>query len=272
MTNPLTATLSKLACLLLFYIGSTPAADLTSDLAREQRLRTEIEDALLVGEAISLQTGELRFLALHTLAETPKALGTVILVHDQGAHADWAQVIQPLRSGLAAHGWETLSLQMPLIAADAAPSSYRDLIPQTFPRLDFAMEFLKGRNMLNIVVLGHGLGAAMLTQWLARGPADEIQAFVAIGMSAEPKQDKDTLGALEQIRLPVLDIYGSRDLGPVLHSIKQRAAAARKAENPDYRRVEIEGADHGFHGQADLLLDRVRAWLARTAAGVEKTL
>ena len=67
--------------------------------------------------------------------------------------------------------------------------------------------------------------------------------------------------AVEKITVPVLDIYGSRDLDGVLNTVKTRAAAARKSGSGDYRQTEVEGADHFFVGVEDDLTRRVYGWL-----------
>ncbi len=260
--------------LLLFWLTQacfTPVQ--AADLTREQRIREQIEDAILVGEAVSLKTGELEFLAIHAEAETPMTQGAVVLLHGRGANPDWQEVIHPLRVRLPEHGWETLSIQLPVAAADAPHGSHEKLVTEAFPRIAFAVDFLSQRNIENIVIIGHSLGARTAVQWLGNEIPEPVKACVAIGLPAwEPELEPGTLNALSRIRLPLLDIYGSRDLQNVLASSRQRAAAARKADNPGYRQLVIEGADHFFTGQEDQLVTRVRAWLARVLGGIEKPL
>ncbi len=50
------------------------------------------------------------FLALWQPANTPKARGVLIIVPSEGETADWPRAVGPLRRGLPAHGWHTLSL------------------------------------------------------------------------------------------------------------------------------------------------------------------
>ncbi len=246
--------------LLLLFCNLAPA----SDLARERRIAEQIEDAILVGEPVRLQAGDLDFLAIHAPANRGSPRGAVILLHGMGANPDWTDVIQPLRSELPEHGWETLSLQMPVASTDAPSKAYLALIPEAGPRIGAAVSFLKQGGVSNMVLIGHSLGARMGAEYLAQGAVPEIRAFVAIGMSArKDRPNSGTLGALQGIGIPVLDIYGSRDLDSVLQSAPARAAAARKANNAEYRQTEIAGADHFFHGLEDTLVARVNAWLSR---------
>ena len=43
----------------------------------------------------------------------------MIVIHGIGIHPNWETIVKPLRVQLAAKGWNTLSLQMPVLANDA---------------------------------------------------------------------------------------------------------------------------------------------------------
>lgn len=241
-----------------------------ADQPREQRIGAQLQGLDLIGEAMTLKAGDSEFLALHNPAETPVTQGAVILLHDQGANPDWRSVIHPLRTGLPAHGWQTLSLQMPLAAADATPEERARLVARALPRIAFAVETLIQQNMLNICLLGHGLGARMALHWLAQGRPEEVRALVTLSLAADVHDPQDsTLSDLEKIDIPMLDIYGSRDTGLVRQSVKQRRTAAMKAENKAYRQLMLDGADRDYLGQDALLLGRIRAWLGRYVSGTE---
>ena len=238
-----------------------------SDLLREQQSALEITGNLVVGKAITLKAGDLEFLAIHGESSNKTIKGAVILLHGMGANPAWSVVVQPMRMDLTEHGWETLSLQMPLAPLGAADWAYEALIPEAAPRILAAIEFLKQRKLDKIVIIGHSLGARMGLESIAAGVSKEVIAFVAVGTPTKLEEpDAGTLAALKKIKLPILDLYGSRDLPSVLSSTKNRMAAARQASNSGYQQVEIIGADHYFRGLEDSLLARVNSWISRQAA------
>jgi len=240
---------------------------IASDLLREQRYAQEINDGLVVGKALSLKAGDQEFLAIHGESDNKKIKGGVILLHGMGANPAWSVVVQPLRMGLTEHGWETLALQMPVAPRGAGLWAYTALIPEAAPRIAAAVQFFQQRKIAKIVIIGHSMGARMGLESLAAGVPNGVIAFVAVGIPTNADEsDAGTLGALKKLKLPILDIYGSRDLPSVLGNVKNRNIAARQAANEGYRQVEIVGADHYFRGMDETLLARVNAWIGREAA------
>lgn len=244
------------------------------DRQREARIAAQITDAILEGETVWLQAGDVRFLGIYTEATDPSPRGAVILLHGRDANPDWPEVIYPLRTRLTTHGWSTLSIQLPVSAPDAAPGAWRNDIPLAAPRITAAANWLADKGYGDLVLAGHSLGARMGAEYLAGMHGDaatNIRAFVAIGLTANPADtERGSLLALSRIRVPILDLYGERDFGGVTGSAAARERAALKAKDdnytPHYTQVEVPGADHFFRGVDELLASRVRAWLARYIA------
>lgn len=250
----------------VFFMAGHPL--LASDLVREGRIAAEIEETILVGEPIQLEAEGDSFLGIYTNETTRFTQGAAIILHGRGAHPDWVDVVYPLRSQLPDYGWKTLSIQMPLAPSGAGDWVYEALIPEAFPRITAAVEYLKRQQVTNIVLIGHSLGARMGVAYLAQGAPKAIRAFVAVGLGADKaRPNGGTLGAMRQIKLPFIDIYGSRDLSSVVDTTQERARAARLADNAAYRQTEIVGADHFFRGLEDTLVAQVRTWLGRVAPG-----
>ena len=152
---------------------------------------------------------------------------------------------------------------MPILANDASIKDYLPLFDEVAPRLNSAIAYLREQGNKTIVIIAHSLGSSMAARFVADNPASGVNGLVLVSMSVieiDPKMNGAL--ALEAIKLPVLDIFGSRDLENVLATSDDREkAASRKARNTDYRQITIEGGDHFFIGVEDELVRRIYGWL-----------
>jgi len=234
-----------------------PAA--AGDAAKERRWAEQIVDALIDGEAVWLEAGGRRFLAVYT-PPAGERRGGVVLLHGMGAHPDWPEVIHPLRAGLPERGWATLSIQLPVLANEARPEDYAPLLDAAAPRIAAAVAWLRGKGHEPVALAGHSLGAVMGLRALAAGKAGRVAAFVAVGI---PDRGWKVPEGLRRVKVPVLDLHGSLDLSEVLDGARARLAAMAAAGAEGSRQVRVEGADHFFQGFEDELLAQVDGWLRR---------
>ncbi|MDO9371206.1 MAG: DUF3530 family protein [Gammaproteobacteria bacterium] len=240
---------------------------------REERWAQQILQYLTIGKAEWLSDPTGKFLSIYTAADD-KAKGGVILMHDEGQHPDWPDVISPLRRGLPAHGYATLSLQMPILPRGAPLTGYGLALNEAPARISASIKFLRAQGIHHIVLIGHGMGASMGSAYVARAKNSGVQGFVGLAMDApvgrselyklDPRLHAPTM--LARIRMPVLDLYGSLDRVTVVNAAPQRAAAAKKAGNTNYTQIKIENADHAFTRLDDDLVERISAWLDQQMA------
>lgn len=80
----------------------------------------QIVDSILDGDAVWLAADDHQFLSIFTPADNDSSEKALIVMHGTGVHPNWDQVIRPLRVELTTRGWNTLSIQMPVLANDAA--------------------------------------------------------------------------------------------------------------------------------------------------------
>ena len=228
-----------------------PALSLAqADYAREKRWADEITPAILVGDPVQLELGSgRRFLAIYT--PNPRAAGGVIVVHGLGLHPDWG-LINALRSQLSEQDYSTLSVQMPVLAADAKGDQYLPLFPEASERLAAAVAFLRGKGMQKVAIVSHSMGSRMTNYFLNHAGDARIEAWVAIGIAGE-------FAAPATFKAPVLDLYGEKDSPSVLDSAGRRAAAIRGVRGSG--QVQVPGADHFFAGMENELVRRVRQFL-----------
>lgn len=233
---------------------------LATNADREQRWIDQTVDSIFEGTPVFLDAEGHRFLTIYTETETVSSNGMIVL-HGTGFHPDWEQVVQPIRTGMTEHGWNTLSIQLPLLEKSAAYEDYVPLYSKVPARMRAATEYLIKQGMNNIVVVAHSQGATMASYHLARTEQD-IKALVAIGMSAQHTQlEINSAESLKLIDIPVLDIYGSRDFPTVLHTAQMRQQAS--AHNSLYQQQVIADAYHFFDNtdHERQLLRTVPQWL-----------
>jgi dienelactone hydrolase len=222
-----------------------------SDFAKEQRWKEQVVGELFDGEPISLNDGKHDFLGL--LIESDQARPEAILIlHGVGVHPDWPQVINPLRVQLAEAGWTTLSIQLPVLDNEAAPTAYDQIVGLASPRISAGLVYLQQQGFKGSYIVAHSMGSRMASHFLADTEMS-VSGFVGIGMNI------GTVEYLNKFSLPMLDIYGSNDLEGVLSSAPDRAR--QSASNAHYTQLIVDGADHFFNGMDDELVDEVVKWI-----------
>jgi pimeloyl-ACP methyl ester carboxylesterase len=248
-----------------FLSGHVSAQQTTSNLKREQNWADQVVDTVVVGEPVWLNARQQKFLALYA----PSAQGGnrgVILVHGRGVHPAWG-FIDNLRVDLTEAGFYTLSLQLPILEADAPFGTYGKTFPEAFERIDAGIQYLKGKGVQHVLLLGHSTGAMTAVAYAAKYPQAPISGIVAIGLSTFPNGPDSMRPAimLKSVHIPVFDIYGSNDLHEVLSYNNARRTAAQTAGNKGYSAVRVPGANHFFTDQYDALKKHILNWLGRNA-------
>ena len=242
---------ARLAAVLALAAVATAAAA-KADYAREKKWADEITPGIVVGDPVYLtDSAGHRFFAIHTRAQKPK--GAVITVHGIGVHPDWG-LINVLRSSLPDAGYTTLSVQMPILGADARPEAYDPTFPEAAERLSAAVAFLRKEGHERVAIVSHSLGSIMTNYYLVNHSAAQVDAWATLGLPrkiVEPQNLKAT----------VLDLYGENDSEGVLKFADQRAKAVKRI--PGSAQVVIPGADHFFAGQEQAMLDAVKQFLDR---------
>lgn len=244
------------------FFAWQPAA-LPSDLEREKNWSEQNQEMLIAGDPVWLEADQHKFLALYNQPEKPRnPKQAVVLLHGRGVHPRWG-FLENLWLDLADQGFYTLSLQLPVLGQDALLAQYAETFTEAFRRIDAAITYLKQQGIDNVVLLGHSSGAITMTAYLAERPRSSFRGAIAIGLSAEPQGGRrmQPVFALEQLRLPILDVYGSQDLPVVLDFNAARATAAHKAGNRLYRQKEVKDANHFFTGQYAPLKATIIKWL-----------
>ena len=242
----------------MILLAGLSASVWASDVAKEKRWADQVVDSIIDGEAYWLKADGHEFLSIYTEADDASPRG-MIVVHGTGIHPNWEQVVQPVRVEMIAHGWNTLSIQMPILHNEAEYAEYVPLYPEIAPRIKAAEDFLLGQGMKQLVIVAHSQGATMSSYYLANHE-HRINKLVAVGMGATQKQSHvNSAGSLKKIDIPVLDLYGSEDLPGVLETSELRKRSS--SHNPAYQQQVIQGAEHFFDDKNEELIEAINNWL-----------
>ncbi len=235
-----------------------------SDLQKEIRMKEEIIDYIMDGEAIMLHDAVARhdFLSIYTESDLDTAKGAVIIMHGRGHHPNWAEVVYPLRTGLPEFGWHTLSIQVPVLSNDASFYDYLNIKEETQPRIEAAITFLQQKDIKNIILLAHSCSVHMAVDWLHKHPNAGVNAFIGIGMgSTDIGQPMLEPFPLEDIKIPILDIRGENDYPAVIAKAPQRLKNMRQAGNSKSAQRMVPKSDHYFTNRGKALLEEIADWL-----------
>ena len=215
---------------------------LGQDYEREQRWADQILPSLMVGDAIWLEQKEgHKFLALYTEAQKPR--GAAIVAHGRGWSPDF-ELYGTLRVKLAEAGYSTLSIQLPVLGGGAKIGDYLYTFPDARERFQLAADFLKAKGYKNVAIVSHSLGATMANQYLINTDDKTVRAWVFIGII-------NGLEEMFRIKIPVLDVFGSKDWEITQVGAYERKKQIMKIQGS--QQVVVADAPHFFEGKEDEL-------------------
>lgn len=229
-----------LLLVLLAVLSSTAGAQ---DHYREKRWSDQIVPGLVVGEAVWIeQANGHKFLGLWTEAEN--ARGAIILGHGRGWSPDF-ELYGVLRTKLAEQGYSTLSIQLPVLGGGAKIGDYIPTYVDAAERYDLAAEWLKKKGFQNVAIVSHSLGATMANNYLMNAKKTSVKAWVFVGII-------NGLEEMFRIKIPVLDVFGSKDWEITQVGASERLKQISKITGS--RQVVVPDALHFFEGREDELV------------------
>ena len=90
----------------------------SSDDNWEKRISTGLMDKAEASDFFWLGSTDSSFIAIFNRHKGEEEKCAAIILHSVGGHADWPEVVSPLRNMLPEFGWATLSIQLPLISPE----------------------------------------------------------------------------------------------------------------------------------------------------------
>lgn len=176
----------------------------------------------------------------------------VILLHGRGQNPD-GNVVGPLRLSLNALGYTTLSIALPVPAdsnGNAVPTDFEDYVadvqgvnyafPELYARVHAAEAELQSHGINRAVLIGFSLGSRMGSAFMARGGAGvlPILGYAGVGLYANSIDPLDGGRTLDEIAVPVLDLYGSLDL-PAVGGAAEKFAAYASGPGSSFTQIVV---------------------------------
>ncbi|HMH19232.1 MAG TPA: DUF3530 family protein [Burkholderiales bacterium] len=227
-----------------------------SDYKREKRWADEVVPALVSGEAVWLEAPRTeKFLGIYTeakSAEAKNAKGAIILAHGLGVHPDYG-LIGELRTRLADAGYTTLSIQMPILAADAPATRYPVLFWEADARFAAAMSYLRRKGYNKVVILSHSMGSRMANHYISAHSLVPLSGWVSLSIS------NGDFAPIKRIKFPIYDVYAEKDLDAVLQGAPKRAAMLKRMRGSSQSMVFA--TDHFFAKREKELVTLIRLLL-----------
>jgi len=247
--------ISILACL-------TGGETLATDVHRERQIAEEIRIRTNPDEVIWLEASGLKFQGLYREAVSKDIRGGVILLHGRHSNQDAADVVRPLRQSLPEHGWNSLSLAMPVSEPDDL-QGHAALLSEAIARLQSGVAFLKQKNIGNIALLAHDTGAWAALSYFAQPPDQAVKSVVLIDPASTRDLDPPPVspGSLNTIRLPILEILSNRITAPIGEEASRKRAAMKG--NSSYRQLVLNEPDNGWQDVGGFLVNHIHGWLTR---------
>lgn len=176
----------------------------------------------------------------------------VVLLHGRGGNSDSA-VVRQLRTSLNNSGYTTLSIADP-IPADAngngVATDFSDYVadlygantvfPDMHERVQASLAYFAGLGIDQVVIAGFSLGSRFATEYVARGqrPGDlPIAGLIGVGMYGTSIDPYNISLTLDELTVPVLDVFGNMDSNAVNTAAARRAAYGGNAA--DYTQVQL---------------------------------
>lgn len=207
----------------------------------------------------------------------------VVLLHGRTGNAD-SVVVSELRQSINSIGYTTLSIDEPVPAAGTDFIDYVNdvnganaVFPELYARVRTAINELESRGIDEVVLLGFSLGGRMASAHVARGQIDElpVTGMIGIGMYANSIDPLNVGLTLDEVSVPVLDIFGDNDL-TAINTAAARLSAYNSGSGVSYTQIMVECIDstidcvphnfEGYRGVGNPVLEtQVNNWLVSNA-------
>ena len=256
---------------------------------RSQLLLEHMSKLNRENEVVMLHAEE-SFYGLFLAEESGNPQGAVLILPDLQQHGHWPVMVAPLREYLPQFGWATLTIELPYppakarIPRDKASTELTqeadtevniETTPQqaevvaayqkqTQARINAAVNYLKSRNQLNLVIVGYGASASWAIDYAHKetGKGLTLITIDALNNSLAPENIQQQI---EKIQVPYLDLIQPNQQ-PVQRLAQQRLKIMRRTDNTNYQQITTANIAN-YKSLENSTTRRIRGWLMTHAGG-----
>ena len=245
--------------LLISYSNITLGNDIPN-YDREKNISKQILGEIFYGEieVISSNLKEEFAMIEYASPENDKA---ILLLHGRGLNPNEENIIQPLRVELFDEGYNTYSIQLPVLEKGKTYYDYRKIFKYSDERINASIKKVLESNK-NLIIIAHSCGVHMLMSWARKHKNNSVKAFILIGSGAVDLGQKILWPyPYSRIKSPILDVYGENDYKSIKINALERFKNIENSSNEKSNQVKILGSDHYHRDNTDELLKAVKQWL-----------
>ena len=157
----------------------------------------------------------------------------IVMFHGRGS-TPTGPVVTEISDSLNRAGYTTLSIANPLpLNQQTDFNSYIDdvnannyVFPEAYARMRTAINHLESQGVEQVVVAGFSLGSRLATAHVARGQIDELPiiGLVGVGMYGTSIEPLNISTTIDEVSVPVLDVYGDTDTNAVNTAVTRQNA------------------------------------------------
>jgi len=157
----------------------------------------------------------------------------IVMFHGRGS-TPTGPVVTEISDSLNRAGYTTLSIANPLpLNQQTDFNSYIDdvnannyVFPEAYARMRTAINHLESQGVEQVVVAGFSLGSRLATAHVARGQIDELPiiGLVGVGMYGTSIEPLNISTTIDEVSVPVLDVYGDTDTNAVNTAVARQNA------------------------------------------------
>jgi dienelactone hydrolase len=212
------------------------------------------------------------------LLETSCTRIGVVMYHGRGA-SPTGPVVEEMRLSLNRAGYTTLSIDDPIPSNGQTDfASYvneaNPVFAEAYARARTAINYLQNRGVEQVVMAGFSLGSRLAAAHVARGQINELPiiGLIGVGMYGNSIDPLNVSSTLDEVDVPVLDLYGDVDTDAV-NTAAARLAAYNSGAGLDYTQTSVicvSGLNchqlEGLKGDDSMVLEvNINAWMQAVA-------